>query len=67
MPAGLLGFLHVIWLPSALVIGFLIAKKHPAKSGKFVGLGCLWSFLLYLGGFIGLIVLGLATCKMDFR
>ena len=67
MSADLLGVLHILWLPSALALGFFLAKRHPAKSGKFVGLGCLWSFLIYAGGFTGLIVLGLATCKMDFR
>jgi hypothetical protein len=65
--ATFLTILHFIWLPTAIALGFLIARKHRAKTNKFVGLGCLWSFLIYLGGFIGLIVLGLATCKMDFK
>ena len=65
--ATFLTILHFVWLPSALGIGFFIAKKHPQKNGNYAGLGCLWSFLIYAGGFIGLIILGLATCKMDFR
>jgi hypothetical protein len=63
----LLGILHVLWLPTAIALGFLISKKHRPNTNKFIGLGCLWSFLLYVGGFIALIAIGLATCKIHFQ
>lgn len=63
---GLLLALHLLWLPTAIALGFLIVRRKP-KGGRKIALGCLWSFLLYAGGFIGLIILGLATCKMHFQ
>lgn len=62
-----LGILHILWLPTALGLGFYIARKHQPNTGKFVGLGCLWSVLLYVGGFIALIAIGLAVCTIRFQ
>lgn len=65
--AGFLVLLHVLWLPVALALGFLLVRQQPRGSNRKIGLGCLWSFLIYAGGFAGLLVLGLATCKLDFK
>lgn len=64
----LFGILHILWLPTAIALGFLIAKKtRPAKTSLLIGLGCLWSVLLYVGGFIALIAIGLAVCTIRFQ
>lgn len=67
VPAELLGFLHLLWLPAAAVLGILIIRRKKPLTGKRIALGCLWTFLIYGGGFIALIAIGLATCKMDFK